>query len=305
MKKKTIASSLVVTFAMCSLLTVLVPFTVFGKTENNHSYLCTIDAERTDFENGEYWLQKITYENGATTVINEADTFTFLMINSNFIPNVDIRIENGHSLVPIRLITEELGGQVNWDAKKSAEILYQNKKMTLTAGDKHAVIDGKTVVLPVAAKILENKLYVPLRPVADAFHMDVSYNSGIMPLDNPLISIDTREKNVTREEAVQIARAAMEKAYSTFLKNDTYVNGSDTANKVLAEIRQKIESIEYQDESAGYWILSGPYKILVDKSTGELFFKVGQSHVGGSYVESMYRVDENDRNIFVGGYFAG
>lgn len=115
---------------ICSLFAALVPFTAYGQTTNNNWYHCTIDSELTDFENGEYWIQKITYENGTTTTINPVDRFTFLMINNNFIPNVNIKNENGYSLVPIRLITEELGGKVDWDAKKhAATIEYKNNKI--------------------------------------------------------------------------------------------------------------------------------------------------------------------------------
>lgn len=292
----------------CSLVAGLVPFAAFGQTQNNSWYHCTIDSERTDFENGAYWIEKITYQNGATTSINPVDRYTFLMINNNFIPNVKIRNEKGHSLLPIRLVTEELGGQVKWDgAKNTAAITYKNHSIILKAGDKHATVNGKTVVLPIAAQIADNRMYVPLRAVAESFQFDVSYNTGIMPFKNPLISIDTRMKKVTKEAAVKLANDAMKKAYTTFLKNDKYANGSESSNKALAEIKQKIESVGYQDELAGYWILKGPYDILVDKSTGALFFKYGPkgTEINGSYSEGIRPVDVNDPEIFAQGYFLG
>lgn len=89
--------------------------------------------------------------------------------------------------------------------------------------------------------------------------------------------------------------------------NDKYVNGSDSSNQALTEIRQKIDKIEYKDESAGYWILKGPYEILVDKSTGALLFKYGikGSGISGSYSEGILSVDVNDKDIFARGYFLG
>jgi len=301
MKKK-----IMMVCVLCSLFTVLVPFIAFGQTNTNNSwYHSTVDAKLTDFKNGKYWIEKITYENGATTTINPVDRFTFLMVNNSFIPNVDIKNENGYSLIPIRLITEELGGQVEWDAKTNASTIeYNNNTIILKPGDTNAVINGKTVILPAAAQIVDNRTYVPLRAVAEAFGA-ISYNIGIMPFGNPLISIDTRTINVTKEKAVTLAADAMKQAYATFLKNDNYVNGSDSSNKALAEITQKIDNIEYKDETAGYWILTGPYEILVDQSTGALFFKNGTTKVSGSYVEGISPVDVNDIDVFVGGYFAG
>ncbi|USG64925.1 stalk domain-containing protein [Brevibacillus ruminantium] len=307
MKRKTIRSY-VVSILMCSLLTALVPFTAFGETKNNTWYRCTIDAERTDFENGKYWIQKVTYENGATTTINPVDRFTFLMINNQFIPNVNIKNENGHTLVPIRLITEELGGKAGWDAKKkTAAIDYQNKNIILQAGDKHAVINGKNVVLPIAAQIVDNSLYVPLRAVAEAFQIEISYNLGLMPFENPLISLDGRAKRVTKEEALKVASDAMKQAYTSFSKNPAYADGSDSSTKALAEIKQKIDQLAYKDESAGYWILIGPYDILVDKATGALFFKYGKkgTSVSGSYSEGITPVNVNDPEVFARDFFLG
>lgn len=302
MKKKIIMS-----FVLCTLFAVLVPFIVFGQiNKNNTWYHSTVDAELTDFKKGKYWIEKITYENGATTSINPVDRFTFIMINNNFIPNANIKIKNGYSLVPIRLITEELGGQVEWDAKKSVStIVYNNNKIILKTGDTTAVINDKTVILPIAAQIIGNRMYVPLRAVAETFGT-VNYNIGVMPFGNPLISIDTRTKNVTKEKAVKLAVDAMKQAYTTFLKNDNYVNDSDNSNKELAEITQKIDHIAYKNELAGYWILTGPYEILVDKSTGNIFFKYGTGDGGGgSYSEGISPVDVNEIDVFTRGYFAG
>ncbi|EKN71151.1 copper amine oxidase-like domain-containing protein [Schinkia azotoformans LMG 9581] len=126
-----------------------------------------------------------------------------------------------------------------------------------------------------------------------------------MPFGNPLISLDNRANEVSKEDALKLAGKAMETAYSTFLMNDKYVNGSDSSNRALAEIRQKIDKLEYKDEIAGYWILEGPYELLVDKSTGALFFKYGIKgiKISGSYSEGISPVDVNDKDIFARGYF--
>lgn len=117
--------------------------------------------------------------------------------------------------------------------------------------------------------------------------------------------MDTREKNVTKEKAIQLASNAMIQAFATFLKNGKYADGSYTSNKTLAEIKQRINSISYQDETTGYWILSGPYEILVDKSIEALFFKYGTKAVSGSYMEGITPVDVNDMDVFARGYFLG
>lgn len=304
MKKKKIIS-----FVLCGFLAVFILPTVFGTMENNKGYKCTIDFDLTDFKDGKHWIQKVTYDNGETTTINPVDRFTFLMINNNFVPNVDIKNVDGHSLVSIRLISEELGGQVRWDPKKNAaSIEYKNNKIMMNAGNRNVTINGKITVPSTASQIINGRMYVPLRAVTEAFGVDINYNvNGIMPFGNPLISIDSREKNVTKEEAVKLAHNSMEQAYKVFIETNEYVNGSDSSNETLARIRQKIDNVKYKDELAGYWILEGPYEILVDKSTGDLFFKYGTGKDGenGSYFEGIYAIDVNDTHIFTRGYFAG
>ncbi|WP_162162966.1 stalk domain-containing protein [Gorillibacterium massiliense] len=303
MKKKLLTS-----FVICSLVAALLPVIANGQSAPNKWYYSTVDSQLTDFEKGTHWIEKMTYENGATTSITEVDQgrVTFLMINNDFIPNADVKINHGYAFVPIRLVMDALGGQVNWDAQKQeAIIVYKSNKMILRAGGTSADLNGKTIRLPLAAQIIRGRMYAPLRAVSEALGMKVSNNIGFMPFFNPLISIDDRTQNVTKEQAVKLAKDAMEHAYDTFSKNDTYANGSDLSNKTLADIKQKIDHIGYEDESAGYWILTGPYEILVDKSTGNMLFRDTGMEVSGSYIEGIFPVDVKNKEIFARGYFLG
>ena len=79
----------------------------------------------------------------------------------DFVNDVAPVILNDRTIVPIRVITESLGGTVDWDASTKTVILH---------------IDGKDIIMiigmeitgyGVAPSILNDRTYVPIRVVAD------------------------------------------------------------------------------------------------------------------------------------------
>lgn len=98
-------------------------------------------------------------------------------------------IDNGRTLVPIRFISEALKYEVEWD-QDDKEVEIENddakkgevEKVTLKIGEKRAKIeieDGedKYIALEVAPAIRNNRTYVPLRFVSEAFGHSVDWNN--------------------------------------------------------------------------------------------------------------------------------
>ena len=84
-------------------------------------------------------------------------------------------IENNRTLVPLRAIFEALDATVNWEdntvtAKKG------NTSISLKIGSKEMIVNGKSVRLDVVAKIKNNRTFVPLRAVSEAFNNTVEWN---------------------------------------------------------------------------------------------------------------------------------
>lgn len=86
------------------------------------------------------------------------------------------KVESGRTLVPVRAISEALGSDVNWDAAtKKVAISQAGKKIELTMNSNMAIVDGKPVTLDVPAKIVDNRILVPLRFVGEGFNKTVDY----------------------------------------------------------------------------------------------------------------------------------
>ncbi len=87
-------------------------------------------------------------------------------------------IENGRTLVPVRIISEKLGYNVNWDgATKTVEITGDAKTIKLNIGSSTYLDDGTEMPLDVGAKIVNSRTMVPIRLVSEAFSQKVIWDN--------------------------------------------------------------------------------------------------------------------------------
>lgn len=86
-------------------------------------------------------------------------------------------IINNRTLVPIRVISENLGAKVEWDGtERKVLIQTTSKTIVLKIDYKKALINGKEVNLDVPPTILKNRTMVPLRFISEALGADVSWD---------------------------------------------------------------------------------------------------------------------------------
>jgi len=84
----------------------------------------------------------------------------------------------GNTLVPLRMITEELGCDVTYNAaQKKVEVKRDTATIELWIGQHQAKVNGQTAVLEVAPLIKEGSTMVPLRFLATALGFDISYDA--------------------------------------------------------------------------------------------------------------------------------
>lgn len=85
-------------------------------------------------------------------------------------------IENGRTLVPMRVIGEALGATVNWYAnEKKVTYALGTNFIELWIGNPTAVVSGKKVKLDVPPKIMNNRTFVPLRFISENLTARVSW----------------------------------------------------------------------------------------------------------------------------------
>ena len=79
----------------------------------------------------------------------------------------------------MRSLFETLGAKVNWDNKnKSVTAVRGETTIYLKINSKQAKVNGKTVQLDVAPKIIDSKTMIPVRFVSEALGAKVNWESA-------------------------------------------------------------------------------------------------------------------------------
>lgn len=98
-------------------------------------------------------------------------------------------IKNNRTYVPIRFIAQELGYDVKWDgANRKVTMTNDGTTVELTIGSNKMKVNGKTVLLDAPAEIRDDRTFVPLRAIAEAFGEKVDYSNDYKAVyigDNP------------------------------------------------------------------------------------------------------------------------
>ncbi|MCL6449742.1 MAG: copper amine oxidase N-terminal domain-containing protein [Acetobacteraceae bacterium] len=89
------------------------------------------------------------------------------------------RVVQGRTLVPVRFVAESLGAAVSWDpATQTARLVGGGHEVALTVGCIEARLDGAPHRLEVAPMIVSGRMLVPVRVVAEALDVAVSWSAG-------------------------------------------------------------------------------------------------------------------------------
>lgn len=91
--------------------------------------------------------------------------------------DVSPEARNGRTMVPIRVVAETLGADVEWVAETQQIIMTRaGSTVTMTLNSTTALVDGKTVVMDVAPYATEGRTLIPARYVAEFFGQTVAWD---------------------------------------------------------------------------------------------------------------------------------
>lgn len=196
------------------------------------------------------------------------------------ISDVSPFIYNNKTLVPLRVISENLGATVNYEINiKRIVLSYKNITILLKVNDPYAYIRGKKINLDVPPMIKNNRAFVPLRFIAENFEAKVFWdgenkivkiyrkieeikeiswddNEGVLKItgDNPLnFSIQGKENNIIVDLS---AKAKQDQNFNIFNEKflkDAQIIFTDNGTRIILE---KKEGLLYE-----YFIEDGVLKV--------------------------------------------
>ncbi len=102
-----------------------------------------------------------------------------IMIKGKYLDtNVEPRIINDRTMVPLRDIFESLGAVVNWDGEtKTIFATKDNTVIVMQVGQNVIYVNGEAVEIDTPSTIVEDRTLVPVRAIANALGNTVFYNA--------------------------------------------------------------------------------------------------------------------------------
>ncbi len=88
-------------------------------------------------------------------------------------------IENGRTMVPLRAVFEVMNCNVKWDQNKNSAIVeHEDTTIVIPADSNSAYINGTVSSLDVPAKLVNNRIMVPLRFISETIHKTVIWDDA-------------------------------------------------------------------------------------------------------------------------------
>lgn len=102
-----------------------------------------------------------------------------IVINNNKIETPDAPyIKEERTLVPLRLISENLGIKVDWDNESRQVVLKKGSDDILLPIQKdYYLVNGKKVATDISGEIKNDRTFVPVRLIAELFDRDVKWDN--------------------------------------------------------------------------------------------------------------------------------
>lgn len=264
----------------------LVLSVIFSLFMANIAYAANPKVEIT-YKAGSDWNSfEIKYDDG--TVKYADDNAMLMMINGNLISNANIIIKNGTTLVPLRIISEQLKADVAWNAKtKTITIVKGSNTIEMKVGNKSAKLNHKSFKMNVAPQIINGYTYVPIRAVAECFNADVGYATEILSNVKIIwVQDKTKTVKVSKSEAIKKATNIYFNDFLPGMRDYVLechhidvigINPSNIHKKFWLEYSGKCLA----DLGEYYYIevLKDGAAVLVDKYDGTCYFAGGYSLV--------------------------
>ena len=88
-------------------------------------------------------------------------------------------IENGRTLVPLRVIGENLDCSVDWDSNtKTVTLNNGSNTISLIIGNEQINVNGKIIFIDSSPKIINGTTMVPVRAISELFGAKVDWDSA-------------------------------------------------------------------------------------------------------------------------------
>ena len=150
------------------------------------------------------------------------------------------------TLVPVRAIVEEMGGNVEWeDATQTASLLYGGDVIRLTIDSETAYLNDEVHTLDVAPTVINDRTMLPIRFVAESFKFKVDWNE-----ESQTITITKTTEPAPEEPTVTSAPRVLAVYFSA--TGNTKTLAEKIAEAAEADLYELVPEVPYTSEDLNY-----------------------------------------------------
>jgi hypothetical protein len=121
-------------------------------------------------------------------------------VEFDVLPFID---SSSRTMVPIRMVSQEMGAHVDWNNEKQiVTIKHNTKTILLKIGESKATMNGKGITLDTKAVVKKGRTFVPLRFVSEALGATVKWEGKYK-----VVYITTKEKTESTSSLEQMIRS--------------------------------------------------------------------------------------------------
>ncbi len=175
-------------------------------------------------------------------VINASSDIKVMLEGEELIFDVPPQIIEGRTLLPLRVIFENLGLEVGWDDKtRTITGTNEDTEIILKLDSVDATVNGAIQTLDVPAKATNGRTLVPVRFIAESLNMNVIWNQ------------EDKAVKISKDDIVEWKYEGYEGSYPHREYERKYVNGNKTEEtryngKQSLPIRVEVEVEEFNQD---------------------------------------------------------
>ncbi len=201
--------------------------------------------------------------------------------NRELTSDVEPYIENGRTMVPVRMVTEAMGYDVLWDQEKQTVTIVSTKtQIVMVIGSREVRIGNQTVTMDVPAVIQQSRTFVPIRFVAENFGYQVEWNQNNRSV---LIATPDSETNVKPTPTPDNQSAQQESANTAGDIIVSKIFTERTANQLLV----KVQTASGRVESPQTMTLENPKRYVLDIPNAILKSDTNALNVESEYISKV------------------
>ncbi len=178
---------------------------------------------------------------GAVAAAAVVTTNAAISFNDVAVSEESATVVDGVAMVPYRAVMEGLGANIAWDAEtKTATASAEGDVAEVTVGSDKLIVNGVAVEMEAAAKIVDEKVYIPVSIVAEGTQtsVDVDEDGNISFISADYVASGAAVDTVVSDEAVDVVEETTEETTEAVETAETVEEATEETTETAVEAEE-------------------------------------------------------------------